>query len=134
MPLTGVMNLAFKASALELVLSKTLTAPPLKVIVPGVLERLVKPDPRDATDPGAKIPLFKTTPPVKVLVALTTESPVPAIVKTRAPPTASVITALIVAVTAFPGDELKDVAAILPVDTESIIDPAVIVTLAYVGE
>jgi hypothetical protein len=43
------------------------------------------------------------------------------------------MTALIVAVTAFPGDELKDVAAIVPEDAESIIDPAVIVTVAYVG-
>jgi hypothetical protein len=40
------------------------------------------------------------------------------------------MTALIVAVTASPGDELKDVAAIVPFETaESIIDPAVIVTL-----
>ena len=59
---------------------------------------------------------------------------VPPIVKTRLPPAASIMTALIVAVIPFPGDELKDVAAIDPFeDAESIIDPAVIVTVAYVG-
>ena len=99
-------------------------------MVPAEAVKFVNPEPSEPTDPGAKIPLLKTTPPVKVLVALTTESPVPPIVNTRAPPAASIMTALIVAVTASPGDELKDVAAIVPFETaESIIDPAVIVTL-----
>ena len=85
------------------------TAPPEKVIVPAAAVKFVNPEPSESTEPGAKIPLFKTTPPVKVLIALTTERPVPPIVNTRAPLAALIITALIVAVTASPGDELKDV-------------------------
>ena len=67
---------------------------------------------------------------MNVFAAETTPNPAPFIVNTRATPEASVITALTVAVTPAEGVKLKDVPAIVPLDTAlSIIDPDETVTL-----
>jgi hypothetical protein len=66
---------------------------------------------------------------VNVFAAETTPNPAPFIVNVRATPEALVITALTVAVTPAEGVRVKDVPAIVPDPTLSIIDPDETVTV-----